>query len=116
MNGNSAIATFETYCKTYPGPPTAAPIPIASYEYSQDFPATSTIEFVHAICVLGASAIDVSSTDPDLSYFSIADFQDGEKLWGDRTYTVDNVVGEELCQGGTYLRPSTVKVLSLIHI
>ena len=113
LNNNVAFSMFRTYCKTFPGPPTAAPIPIASYEYFQDFPATSTSQFVHGICVVGASAVDVSSTDADLTYVEVNDFQSGEKLWSDRSYTVGDVVGEELCQGGTYLRPSTVKVSKL---
>ena len=64
--------------------------------------------------MVGASAVDVSSTDADLTYVEVNDFQSGEKLWSDRSYTVGDVVGEELCQGGTYMRPSLHKVSLLL--
>jgi len=105
---------MTSYCKTLPQEPTAAPIPVLLHEYVEHFPATSTSEFIHAICVLGASTVDATSSDPDLQYTVMrSSFHDGIKLWDDRSYTVGDVVGEELCEGGTYLRPSTVKVRRL---
>ena len=97
-----------SYCKKVPDPATLSPLPPPDVSYQ--FPAVGTAEFTHAICVLGASKASATSNDPDLGYNSIPDFQNGVKMWDDRTYTSKNVQGEELCQGGIYLKPTLARV------
>ena len=56
---------------------------------------------------MGVHSVEAMSTDPRLTYTSIANFQDGVQLWGDRNYYVAaEVHGIEECEGGTYLQPS----------
>eukprot|EP00546_Thalassionema_frauenfeldii_P000288 CAMPEP_0178931966 /NCGR_PEP_ID=MMETSP0786-20121207/22275_1 /TAXON_ID=186022 /ORGANISM="Thalassionema frauenfeldii, Strain CCMP 1798" /LENGTH=540 /DNA_ID=CAMNT_0020609045 /DNA_START=216 /DNA_END=1835 /DNA_ORIENTATION=+ len=81
-----------------------------AYEETYSFPPTDTNEFVHGLCVLGASsARAISDTDHDLEYTVVADFKDGVRLWNDREYVVSGIQGPEMCEGGIYLRPSLHK-------
>ena len=79
---------------------------------SFSFPPTtkSTRGFVHGICVLGASSAEAVSNNPELTYTMVTEFRSGSKLWDDRNYIASNVTGNEMCQGGIYLRPSKHKV------
>ena len=59
---------------------------------------------------MGTSSVEATSTDPDLTYTSIANFQDGVKMFGDRDYVTSGVNGVEECEGGNYLQPSRARV------
>ena len=84
-----------------------------AYEQTYSFPYIDTDQFVHGICVLGASSAGAySDTDYDLEYTVVPDFGDGMELWGDRDYTVSGIEGPEMCEGGLYLKPSRHKVSS----
>ena len=89
--------------------PTKSPTGTA-FDISYVFPEVDTNEFVHGICVLGASDAGATSTDPDLTYTSIPNFQDGTKVWNDRNYVTSGIQGDEMCEGGLYLQPSLHKV------
>lgn len=81
------------------------------YDIVVEFPATETSQFVHGICVVGATeAHAFSDTDDNLFYQPISNFQNGEKLWGDRTYTVTGVEEAGLCESGIFLQPNLHKV------
>lgn len=73
--------------------------PVASEEGSNDF--------LHALCVAGASSAYASSDNPSLTYTSVPAFSSGEDAWDDRTYTFQNVENS-VCSSGIYLRPSSV--------
>ena len=83
---------------------------------SFDFPDVGTEEFVHGLCVLGASSAKASSNSPVLTYIGGSGpefiFRNDIILWGDRDYVAQQVYGkgDELCEGGLYLQPSKVKV------
>ena len=65
---------------------------------------------------LGASSVTaVSDTYLDLEYTVVPDFKDGVKLWDDRSYTVHNITGPEMCEGGTYLKPNKHKVSMMMQ-
>ena len=96
---------MKSYCKTLPGPSS----PLISY----NFPTDNTNEFVHGICAMGASRVQATSTDPNLTYTPISEFQNGIKMWGDRNYVASNVSGNKMCQGGIYLQPSKHKVSTI---
>lgn len=86
--------------------------PDNSFELQYEFPSTDTNQFVHGLCVLGAiDAAAFSDTDPTLYYTPVPDFGDGDLLWGDREYTVANVNGAAMCEGGIYLKPSRHKTI-----
>ena len=116
------------YCKeigdTSTELPTKAPTKseIDSGPVSYTFPEVKTHNggFVHGICVMGATQVSASSTDTDLSYSSVPNFQNGMKLWSDRNYIAapinsessnKGIVGDEFCQGGNYLKPSKHKAI-----
>jgi len=83
---------------------------INSFGFTFQFPATETFDFTHALCVIGTSNVQASSTYSNLFYTKVPGFQNGVKLWDDRDYTASEVVGITLCEGGMYLRPSLAKV------
>ena len=83
--------------------------PLISY----NFPADNTNQFVHGLCAMGASHVQATSTDPNLTYTPISEFQNGVKMWDDRNYVTSNVSGVEMCQGGIYLQPSRHKVSTI---
>ena len=104
---------MRSYCKTLPEPPTAAPTQSPTREALSlfyNFPPVQTNQFVHGICVMGAKYAEATSTDPELTYTLIPEFQNGVKMWADRTYMTSEVSGTELCEGGIYLQPSRHKV------
>ena len=85
--------------------------PEGAYEQTYSFPSTDTNQFVHGICVLGASSASaVSDTFLDLEYTLVPNFQDGVTLWSNRDYTAQGITGPEMCEGGLYLQPSKHKV------
>ena len=96
---------MKSYCKALPGPSS----PLISY----NFPADGTNQFVHGLCTMGASHVQATSTDPNLTYTPISEFQNGVKMWDDRNYVTSNVSGVEMCQGGIYLQPSRHKVSTI---
>lgn len=104
---------MRSYCKTLPEPPTTSPTIRPESDTLYDFPPVTTDYFLHGICVLDAFYAEVTSTDPDLHYTMVEDFQDGVKLWDNANYYSKNVVGEAACQGGVYLRPSLIQVRTL---
>ena len=117
-SNGSTSGKMRSYCKTMPEPPT--PSPSASPTRSSlgkyyDFPEVNTGQFVHGLCVMGASNAIATSTDPNLKYTLVPNFQNGVKMWADRSYITSQVSGDEMCQGGIYLQPSRhkVRVLSL---
>ena len=81
-------------------------------QFSYTFPTDKTSQFVHGICVLGASGAQATSTDNALKYTEVRDFGTGTKLWDDRLYVARDVDGSAMCEGGTYLRPNRHKVSS----
>jgi hypothetical protein len=114
----STSGQMRSYCKTLlpeqlTSAPTMAPTGTA-VEASYEFPPVTTNEFVHGICALGASHAGATSTDPDLTYTSIPNFQDGEVMWDDRNYVTSGIQGDEMCEGGIYLQPSLHKVRSFL--
>ena len=91
--------------------------PENAYEQIYEFPPTDTKEFIHGICVLGASSASAfSDTEFDLEYTVVPDFKDGVKLWSDRDYVVQGIQGDEMCEGGTYLKPSRHKVSVFVSV
>eukprot|EP01083_Nonionella_stella_P006339 18407_1 len=85
--------------------------PTSVKEHEFVFPITETDEFSHGICVMGSSSVEATSTDSNLTYNSVANFQNGIKLWGDRSYTASGVNGVERCEGGNYLQPSVARTV-----
>ena len=65
---------------------------------------------MHALCVMGTSSASATATNfPGLTYTTLSQpFGDGLKMWDDNSRVSSGVVGggPELCEGGTYLRPS----------
>jgi len=110
--------TMKSYCKTLPEPPTFAPTiaptivesenPIVDVSYT--FPYVKTGQFVHGLCVLGATNVEANSSFSGLKYTAVQGFGKGTKLWDNRGYLVDgDIQGSDMCAGGTYLRPSRHK-------
>merc|ERR1712008_53858 len=91
------------------GAPPVSPTSSPQQDVSYTFPPVQTNQFVHGLCVKGVSDAGASSTDSYLSYTSVANFQDGMKIWDDRNYVVRGVEGDAMCEGGIYLRPSRHK-------
>lgn len=82
-----------------------------TFPFTNEFPETETEQFVHGICVTGASnAIAFSSNNHVLEYESV-DFVEGVKAWGDRSYVYSGVEGS-VCEGGVLLRPSHHKTIA----
>ena len=105
------LGAMRSYCKTISGStpaPTAAPPPTRSLSYT--FPKVTTSQFVHGLCVLGASKAQATSDDPQLTYTNIPNFGDDVKLWANRRYKALGIDNEDYCKGGTYLQPSLHKV------
>mmetsp|Transcript_6813 Transcript_6813/g.7842 ORF Transcript_6813/g.7842 Transcript_6813/m.7842 type:complete len:171 (-) Transcript_6813:175-687(-) len=101
---------MRSYCKTISGStpaPTAAPTPTRSLSYT--FPKVTTSQFVHGLCVLGASEAQATSDDPQLTYTNIPNFGDDVQLWANRGYKALGINNEDYCKGGTYLQPSLHK-------
>jgi len=81
-----------------------------AYETSFTFPSTQTSEFVHGLCVMGATNLEATSSFSNLEYTAVQDFGQGTRLWGDRNFVVSsNIQGSYMCEGGTYLRPNKHK-------
>ena len=113
MTNGQITAKMRSYCKILPEPPTAAPSPAptrSENDISFSFPPTSTNQFVHGLCVMGASYAEATSTNTNLSYSTVSNFKDGVTLWNDRNYVANGVSGDEMCEGGIYLKPSNHKV------
>ncbi len=89
--------------------PTKAPSPDA-FNLSYTFPKVTTSQFVHGLCVLGASEAQATSDDPQLTYTNIPNFGDDVQLWANRGYKALGINNEDYCKGGTYLQPSLHKV------
>jgi len=106
--------TMRSYCKILPEPPTPAPSPGPEGDIYYTFPPTKTSQFVHGLCVMGASFARATSTNnAGLTYTMLSEpFDDGVKLWDDRDYVADEVSGSEMCEGGIYLRPNMVKTIA----
>ena len=97
---------MRKYCKT---------LSVAAPTLSYTFPPVATSQFVHGLCVLGASKATVTSDDPQLTYTSIPNFGNDVQLWDNRGYKALGIDNEDYCKGGTYLRPSLHKVRLMIH-
>ena len=98
---------MRSYCKNLPEPP--------SINFS--FPTTRTNQFVHGLCVMGATFAEATSTNAGLKYTMVSErFDNGVRLWDDRNYVADGVSGIEMCQGGIYLKPNKHKVRQIIVI
>ena len=80
-----------------------------AYEHILEFPSIDTHEFVHGICVVGASSVNAYSSDQRLYYTQYDGFADGQVAWKDRDYTLEGIDGS-VCAGGIYLQPSAHKV------
>lgn len=81
------------------------------------FPKTTTSEFVHGLCVMGASTAQASITDSGLQYsVSSKPFGNDVVVWGDSSYKTSGVSGKKMCEGGTFLQPSKHKVSKFQHI
>merc|ERR1719242_3026466 len=115
--------TMRSYCKILPEPPTTMPSSVPTSAPSQTlpptdsvsftFPPTTTSQFVHGLCVMGASFAEATSTNAGLSYTTVSEqFDNGVTLWNDRNYVADGVSGSEMCQGGIYLKPNKHKAIS----
>ena len=74
------------------------------------FPKTETPQFIHGLCLKGASVARGFSSDSALTYTPVENFRTGMQMWGDRGYKSSDIKGEEMCEGGLYLRPSLIKV------
>jgi len=72
------------------------------------FPATETTQFVHGICVTGASSAHATSDFEGLTYTEVRPFVDGTLAWDDRSYTHTGIIFSP-CAGGIFLRPSRHK-------
>ncbi len=59
---------------------------------------------------MGTFSVEATSTDSDLTYESIPNFQDGVKMWANRDDIASGVNGVEECEGGNYLQPSVSRV------
>jgi len=81
-----------------------------AYEHILEFPSTDTHEFVHGICVVGASSVNAYSSDQRLYYTQYDGFADGQVAWKDRTYTLEGIDGS-VCAGGIYLQPNAHKTI-----
>jgi len=92
--------------------PTKAPSP-TTHSLSYAFPPVTTSQFVHGLCVLGASQARATSNDPQLTYTEIPNFADDVELWGNRGYKALGVDNDGDCVGGTYLQPSLHKSVDL---
>ena len=117
-SNGSTSGSMRSYCKTLPEPPTAAPSfsPTRTPgDVTYEFPPVGTSQFVHGLCVMGASYAEATSTDPNLTYTLVSDFKNDVKLWDDRNYIAKGVEGASLCEGGLYLKPSRVKVSTMIN-
>lgn len=103
-------------CPATPTPGPALPGPIVPYSYT--FPPTQTTEFIHALCVMGASSASAASTNnPDLTYSMLSGpFEDHVMLWSNKDWKISDIGGKGLegCEGGTFLRPSLWKVCESI--
>ena len=106
----------KTPSKTFTLVPSRLPTRVPStgtFDLSYVFPPVATSQFVHGLCVLGASEARAISDDPQLFYTSIPNFRDDVTLWSDRGYKTLGVDNEEVCEGGTYLQPSLHKVKNI---
>lgn len=90
--------------------PSSQPSITAPNELQFDFPQvadTGTTDFLHALCVSGASSAYASSDNPNLTYTSVPNFASSQLGWNDRGYTFLNVENT-ICNSGIYLKPSSV--------
>jgi hypothetical protein len=78
------------------------------YELVYEFPEVMTEEFVHGLCVAGASQAAASSSYDELTYDAVSGFEAGQRAWGDRDYTYRGVK-DTVCADGIFLKPSKHK-------
>jgi len=78
------------------------------YDIVYEFPEVMTDEFVHGLCVAGASQAAASSSYDELTYDAVSDFRAGVKAFGDRDYTYGGVI-DTVCADGIFLKPSRHK-------
>ena len=84
----------------------------AAADVTYDFPAATASDFVVSFCVIGASDASGSSSINTLSYTAlpVGNFENGLKLYDDRTYVLAGVDDDTICKNGIYLRPSKIRV------
>lgn len=101
---------------TTSAPPTTSPTALTSqFGNDSDLPPTTTGEFVHAICVKGASnpyAIGKGSDGSTQVTYQSMNYYSGIKAWSDRNYRMYNTGGSSPCDGGLYLKPSRVEAIA----
>lgn len=73
-----------------------------------EFPETDTNQFVHGLCVQGASSVAAYATDTNVRYTQYQNFTSGMQAWGDRDYTLEGVENT-VCAGGIFLQPNRHK-------
>jgi len=83
----------------------------SAYPYVLTFPEVDTSQFVHGICVVGASSATAISTDTDLVYKEVPNFQTGQTAWGNRDYLIEGVE-KTICKGGIFLQPNRHKKIN----
>jgi len=81
----------------------------SAYPYVITFPEVDTSEFVHGICVAGASSATAISTDADLVYKEVPNFKSGQTAWGNRENYPIIGVESTICNGGIFLQPNRHK-------
>ncbi len=111
--GYARVSICLGICWSPTATPTQAPT-LAPLDVSYQFPPVATSQFVHGLCVLGASNTRVTSDDPRLTYTSIPNFGDDVQLWTDRDFKASGIDNEDYCKGGIYLQPSLHKVRFMI--
>ncbi len=111
--GYARVSICLGICWSPTATPTQAPTR-APLDVSYQFPPVATSQFVHGLCVLGASKARATSDDPQLTYTSIPNFADDVQLWTNRDYKASGIDSEDYCKGGTYLQPSLHKVRFMI--
>jgi len=80
-------------------------------------PPTNISALKHGFCAYNVSTFLAESNDPTLTYDEIdTPFGDGVQLWSDKDFIAQDVKGRDLCEGGTYLRPSKYEVASKTNI
>jgi len=80
----------------------------SDYQHILELDTIDTHEFVHGLCVTGASSVAVYSSDPNLYYTQYENFASQQKAWGDRDYVLEGVENT-VCAGGIYLQPNRHK-------
>lgn len=83
---------------------------LVSSEFLYEFPAT-TRRLVHGICAYGFESVSATSDAEELTYETVENFQDGMSYWSETGWSIEKYVSRNgFCTGGTYFRPSKLRV------